>query len=59
MSDIKEIIGDLIILWDLLKPTVSCQNGGSLGRARNDRYDFQITAFHGLNLRNTAKSFDW
>ena len=24
MSDIKEIIGDLTILWDLLKPTVSC-----------------------------------
>lgn len=39
--------------------SISCQNGGSLGRARNDRYDFQIAAFHGLNLRNTAKSFDW
>ena len=47
MSDIKEIIGDLIILWDLLKPTVSCQNQLPEKNEEKTLSDLQIVGFWG------------
>ena len=42
MSDIKEIIGDLIMLWDLLKPRISCQTYLTERNEEKALFDLQI-----------------
>jgi len=39
ISDIKEIIGDLIMLWNLLKPRVSCHERNPFIEEICCRYD--------------------
>jgi hypothetical protein len=41
------------VVWDPLKPWISCQDGKSLRRVKNGRYDFQIITFQ--NLKNATK----